>query len=395
MERLTIKNSNFSFSLLVVALSALGAVSLVFAATTKRTESADANIAPTSPSLNQFGGRGDVWAETVAGAEPGYRDGAAWEARFCGPNALALEGDGGLLICDSRNHRLRRLTPAGQVETVAGGASAAGKGGATLGPSSAAQFRYPSGVTVGKQGTIYVADTGNHRICRIERGVVSLVAGGTRGLRDGTGSAAAFNSPGALCLGPDGALWLADLGNKKIRRVDLSSGVTTTPASAPASVLTSLGDLSAPDEQPQVTVWVTGYRETWSARNCLRRRSPGCTVAMRSPSADGSLTSPNRAEGEVPNYTGAIQFFGDPESGTIVAVRAPEKPMVLAGLDQEAASAAGTRDGAGAQATFAAPAAVVWSPNGLYVADYDGNRIRRIRLPQWVLSPVKAPGEIR
>src|SRR5438067_2422852 len=63
-------------------------------------------------------GLDSVQVELFAGGDPGYVDGPAWRSRFCGPNALALERDGSLLVADSRNHRIRRVTRAGVVSTV-------------------------------------------------------------------------------------------------------------------------------------------------------------------------------------------------------------------------------------------------------------------------------------
>ena len=73
-------------------------------------------------------GREDVLVETLAGGEPGFRDGAGWAARFEGPNALALAPGGSLFVADSRNHRIRHVTPGGRVTTAAGGGDPGGLG---------------------------------------------------------------------------------------------------------------------------------------------------------------------------------------------------------------------------------------------------------------------------
>src|SRR5207248_10089464 len=104
---------------------------------------------------------------------------------FAGPNALALGRDGSLYVADSRNHRIRRVTREGVVSTVAGGSEPGGPGGMSEGPAPGALFRYPSGVALASDGTLYVADTGNHRICRVRDGFVRTVAGGTAGRADG------------------------------------------------------------------------------------------------------------------------------------------------------------------------------------------------------------------
>ena len=81
------------------------------------------------PQVPSIMGLQDVQVETLTGGTPGYRDGGAWEAQFSGPNALALQRDGNLIVTDSRNHRIRQVTPSGRATTLAGGGQAGGPGG--------------------------------------------------------------------------------------------------------------------------------------------------------------------------------------------------------------------------------------------------------------------------
>src|SRR5262249_23591665 len=185
-------------------------------------------------------GRDDVQVDTLAGEVPGYEDGPGWRARFCGPSALALAPDGSLLVADSRNHPIRRVTRTGSGTTVAGGGPAGGPGGSGDGPAAESRFRYPCGVAVAKDGSLYVADTGNQRVCRVKDGQVSTLAGSEEGKADGTGAAARFRNPAALAWGPENALWVVDTGNRALRRVDLAGHVTTPPP--PPEVVAQLGE---------------------------------------------------------------------------------------------------------------------------------------------------------
>ncbi len=156
---------------------------------------------------------GDV--STLAGdGSSGLADGLGPAARFRAPTGVALDAEGTLYVADDGNHCIRKITPAGQVTTLAGD----GKPGFADGSGTAARFTYPRGLTVDADGTVYVADQLNHRIRAISpAGKVSIVAGGAPGFLDGILTAAAFYYPYAVAIGPDGALYVADHSNQAIR----------------------------------------------------------------------------------------------------------------------------------------------------------------------------------
>jgi sugar lactone lactonase YvrE len=114
---------------------------------------------------------------TFAGGNEGYADGSP--AAFNTPSGLAIDNVGNLLVADTGNNRIRKITPAGVVSTVAGDGTA----GYVDGPAASAQFNGPVGVSVDQHGTIYVADTYNDRI-RGSRadGQVSTVAGAVKAM---------------------------------------------------------------------------------------------------------------------------------------------------------------------------------------------------------------------
>lgn len=154
------------------------------------------------------------YIETLAGSFSGYQDGPALSARFRGPYSLDQDNDGSLYIIDRFNHALRRLTPDGKVETVAGG---------TLGSRDRkgrlAQFRHPQFVLRAPDGSFIVADTGNHSLRRVSpEGNVSTLAGtGVPGFTDGSALLAQFNSPVGLAFDTQGNLYIADMENHAIR----------------------------------------------------------------------------------------------------------------------------------------------------------------------------------
>ena len=160
---------------------------------------------------------------TFAGSNEGFADGSP--GQFNTPSGLAIDATGNVYIADTGNNRIRKVTPAGSVSTVAGN----GVAGYVDGPAASAQFDAPVGVAVDTTGNVYVADTYNDRIRKIAvDGQVTTVAGGGRpGFVDGTAMNALFDTPCGLVVAADGTLIVADTGNEKLRRISTTGQVTT------------------------------------------------------------------------------------------------------------------------------------------------------------------------
>lgn len=156
--------------------------------------------------------------------------GPAIEARFSlRAYNLAVDSQGSLYIADASNHRVRKVDRDGIVTTVAGTGTAgySGDGGA----ATEARLNTPTGVAVSPSGNLYIADLNNHRVRRVAQdGIIDTVVGtGARGF-DGDGgpaSAALLNLPWHVAVGADGALYIADNGNHRIRRVDPAGAIST------------------------------------------------------------------------------------------------------------------------------------------------------------------------
>jgi sugar lactone lactonase YvrE len=162
---------------------------------------------------------------TFAGGHAGFADGLGAAAAFDTPSALAIDRLGNLYVADTRNNAIRKVAPDGTVTTLAGG----GDAGYVDAIGRAARFDGPVGVAVDRAGIVYVADTYNDRIRRIGKdGTVTTVAGsGAPDDIDGTGSAAAFDTPTGIAVDKHGVLFVADTGNDAIRRIDKTGAVTT------------------------------------------------------------------------------------------------------------------------------------------------------------------------
>lgn len=165
---------------------------------------------------------------TFAGGTEGYLDGTGTSAEFESPFALAIDNEGNIIVADAYNHRIRKITPAGVVTTIAGsGATGPGNGGFADGPAASAQFKAPSGLFIDASDNIYVADQGNNRIRKISGGVVTTIAGtGATGTEDGPVSSAELAAPENILADAQGDLFECD--HAAIR--EISHGTVTTIA---------------------------------------------------------------------------------------------------------------------------------------------------------------------
>ena len=171
---------------------------------------------------------------TLAGvpASPSYADGVGDAARFDTPNSVAVDIWGNVYVADYLNYVIRKITPAGAVTTLAG---LAGVYGYADGQGTAARFRSRVNVAADAAGNVYVADWTTHVIRKITlAGEVTTLAGSPTlsGSEDGQGSAARFNLPEGIAVDGAGNLYVADLGNRTIRKVTPTGAVTTLAGSA-------------------------------------------------------------------------------------------------------------------------------------------------------------------
>ena len=156
-------------------------------------------------------------------SDRGSKDGKGTAASFYLPTGLAIDNRGNLFVADTYNNIIRKIDPTGVVTTIAGKPAPQGKrnGGAKDGKGPAAQFRHPFGIAVDRNDNVYVADVGNQKIREITSdGNVSTIAGtGRRGGDDGAASKATFYNPYGIAADKQGNLYIADYQNNIVRKL--------------------------------------------------------------------------------------------------------------------------------------------------------------------------------
>jgi len=146
---------------------------------------------------------------------------AGTEAQLRNPYGVAVDSSGNIYVGDIGNHRIWRIT----VDSSGGNANPSTLAGDTSGfadgVGTEARFRFPYSVAVDFFGNVYVADTNNHRIRKISpAGEVSTIAGSTSGFADGTGSEAQFSQPSGIAVDSSGNIYVADAYNHRIRKIE-------------------------------------------------------------------------------------------------------------------------------------------------------------------------------
>ena len=214
---------------------------------------------------------------SFAGGSAGFADGKGSAARFSSPAALDFDSRGNLYVADAANHRIRKISPSGEVSTLSGGAA-----GYADGPLALARFFNPKGLAVDDDDNLYVSEgsTNAYHIRKITpAGDVSTLAGGAEGQADGQGRSAAFLQPQGLAVDGQGVVFVVDAGNHRIRRIAPDGTVTTlagsrqghADGSGEAALFNWPADLAL---DPQ-----TGYLYVSEFNgNCIRQITPGGVV---------------------------------------------------------------------------------------------------------------------
>ncbi len=329
---------------------------------------------------------------TVAGVRQGSGGdgGPATAAELMLPQGVTQDALGNLYIADRDNHRVRKVTPAGTISTVAGtgGMDFSGDGG----PATAAQMRDPGGVAVDAAGNLYIADTNNHRIRKVTpAGTISTVAG-VAGLGfsgdGGPATAAHLFGPVGVAVDAAGNLYIADTRNNRIRKVDSAGDIHTvagtgTSGSSGDGGSATLAQLSGP---MAVAVDAAGNLYIADGYNNRIRKVDSAgdihTVAgtgIYGSSGDGGSATVARLGnpyGVAVDAAGNL-YISDSGNHRIRKVDSAGTIHALAGTGTSGFSGDG---GPAAAAQFFIPygVSVDAAGNTLYIADLNNNRIRKV-----------------
>jgi len=190
----------------------------------------------------------------------GGDQGPANRAQLTSPSSCAVDAAGNLLIADTGNHRIRQVGVTGVVTTVAGSGAEGFSG--DEGPAAAARLRSPRSVAVDADGTLYIADTGNHRIRQVTPdGVIHTIAGQDAAGFGGDGGPAAsarLNGPSGVALDANGAVWIADTGNSRVRKLTAEAPPPESIAMPPPIAVSNAAGPGTGPVAPGEIVTITG-----------------------------------------------------------------------------------------------------------------------------------------
>ena len=321
---------------------------------------------------------------TLAGnGARGFADGARAAAQFNEPHALAPLPDGSVVVADTENHCIRLIAAGGgAVSTLAG---KGGEEGFADGPAAAARFNRPYGVVVGADGAIFVADCGNHRVRRIKDGAVTTFAGsGKEGGADGIGAAASFNYPQGLALGPGGVLYVTEYWGHRVRMISPAGAVTTLAGSGMGTSGFADGRGATARFNPPTGIAVDAAGVVFVAdrsNHRIRRITNGVVDTLAGSGAKGFADGVGAAAQF--NYPHGLTL--DPATGhLLVADRGNHRIRAVDPRSGAVSTLAGSGareddDGDAAAASFNCPWGVaVDAQGGILVADYRNHRVRRI-----------------
>jgi serine/threonine protein kinase, bacterial len=311
----------------------------------------------------------DYTVITLAGSTDGFADGSGSAAKFSGPKGIATDAQGNIYVADCINNRIRKITPSGIVSTFAGN----GTFGYTDGSGNTVQFLGPRDVATDTQGNVYVTEA--FRIRKISpAGNVSTLAGSsTEGFADGPLSSAKFGSLNGIAIdGQANIIYVADYGNQRIRKI-ISSGMVSTLAGNGTVGFVDGNGTSAQFNGPEgIAIDFHGNVFVADLNNrCIRKITPAGVVSTLA-----SLGQAGAVYGWGPTGVAVDAQDNVFVSGATCQIR---KITSSGAVSIIAGGICGNSDGNGSVAQFYGPWGIATDAQGnIYVTDYTDSRIRKI-----------------
>lgn len=318
---------------------------------------------------------------------PGFEDGTGTEARFKSASAVAVDASGNVYVADTSNHTIRKISPSGEVTTFAGLAETIG---VATGRGAHARFNYPAGLAVDGSGNVYVVDTGSHSVRIVSSsGVSSAYVGypGMFGFVNGTGAVGRFKNPRGITLDGSGNAYVADQGNHAIRMIAPGGVVTTLAGTGSAGNVNDTGT-AASFNAPTGIVYDAASNALYVAdtgnRVVRKITLPGAVVTTFAGTMGvashvdgapgiGKMFGPS---GITVDDTGSMFYVADSVDHTIRSITSGGTLGSVAGM----ATYPGPQNGIGIGALFTSPADVTFYNDSLFVADTGNHTIRAIDL---------------
>jgi len=328
--------------------------------------------------VTTFAGNGNI----------GSADGLGATARFNDPRGLAVDNANNIYVADNGGDKIRKITPAGLVTTVAG----SGTAGAVNATGTNASFTNPTGLTVDAAGNIYVVDSGNHLIRKIAtNGAVTTYAGsGFAGFNNGSATTASFDFPNDAIIDNGGNLYVSDYVSDEIRKI-APDGTVSTIAGYPAiGSADGTGSVARFYHPGGLTFDASGNIIVADADNTLIRKitPAGVVTTIAGDGTKGANNGTARASNF--QYPAAVTYdvsgnlyIADTFNSLIRKIDPAGNVTTFAGV----AGVTGLKDGDRLSANFFDPFGIVADHNGnLYVSDEKNFAIRKIALTGYTID---------
>ncbi len=336
-----------------------------------------------------YAAQGDIHAFAGIGLR-GYSGdgGAAAAARFGTPYGVCAGGDGSVYISDSANQRIRKVGPRGDVSTIAGNGKAGYSGGG--GQATAAEIHDPAQLCADAAGGLYFADSANDRVRRIDpSGTITTVAGtGKEGFSGNNGPAAlaSLNHPLGVAVDSQGGIYIADSANHCVRKVDQAGIVRAYAGTGEAGYSGDGGPATEARLDYPTGLAVDAEDNLYIAdyyRHCIRKVTPsGIITTVAGTGEAGYSGDGGPATAAMLNYPSGVA--AGPSGSLIIADRYNQRVRLVDGQGNIYTVAGGA--GVPAEYGLSYPFSVCFDKSGnIYIGDNNDFRVKMVEGPDYGL----------